>query len=170
MIGALLIQGLVPGPNILVQQPSLFWGLVTSMWIGNAMLLVLNLPLIRIWVYLLRVPYYLLFPAIIVFSSIGVYTVNNSVVELYSLAAFGLLGYLIYKLGCEPAPLLLQHRTEDEAEQQRRRPPRAGTGAAGADRASPGGRQAQGSLCRRGLIEPSRSRSRPSFLPAIMRP
>jgi TctA family transporter len=121
MIGALLIQGLQPGPNILAQQPTLFWGLVTSMWIGNLMLLVLNLPLIGIWIRLLTVPYYFLFPAIIVFSAIGVYTVNNSVVDLYSLAVFGMLGYLVYKIGCEPAPLLLGFILGPMLEEQLRR-------------------------------------------------
>ena len=107
MIGAMMIQGLAPGPNIATERPELFWGLIASMWLGNAMLVVLNLPLIGLWVRLLTIPYYLLFPAIIVFSAIGVYTVNNNTFDVYSLAFFGVLGYVLIKLDCEPAPFLL---------------------------------------------------------------
>jgi TctA family transporter len=107
MIGALMIQGITPGPNVVNEQPALFWGLIASMWIGNAMLIVLNLPLVGIWVWMLRVPYKLLLPAIVAFSAIGVFTVNNSGFDVYVLAAFGGLGYLFYKVGCEPAPFLL---------------------------------------------------------------
>jgi len=91
----------------MTNNPSLVWGLIVSMWIGNVMLLVLNLPLIGIWVRILKVPYRLLFPAILVFCCIGVYSVNNNSFDVLMTAAFGLLGYLFYKLGCEAAPLLL---------------------------------------------------------------
>jgi TctA family transporter len=107
MIGAMIIQGIVPGPNVATEQPELFWGIIASMWIGNLMLIVLNLPLIGIWVRLLRVPYHLLFPVIIAFSSIGVYSVKGNVFDLFAVAFFGLLGYAFLKLRCEPAPLLL---------------------------------------------------------------
>lgn len=107
MIGAMIIQGIVPGPNVATEQPALFWGIIASMWIGNLMLVLLNLPLIGIWVRLLSVPYYILFPGIIAFSAIGVYSVASNVFDLYTLAAFGLLGYLLVKLGFELTPLLL---------------------------------------------------------------
>jgi TctA family transporter len=107
MIGAMMIQGIQPGPQVVTERPELFWGLIASMWIGNAMLLVINLPLIGIWVRLLKVPYRLLFPAILLFSSIGVYSVNNSTFEVMLAAGFGVLGYVFAKLGCETAPLAL---------------------------------------------------------------
>jgi TctA family transporter len=107
MIGAMAIHGIVPGPQVMTREPGLFWGLVASMWVGNLMLVVINLPLVGIWVRLLRVPYRLLYPAILVFCCIGVYALNNSVFEVYLTLAFGVLGYLFAKLGCEPAPLLL---------------------------------------------------------------
>ncbi|MEK1889358.1 MAG: tripartite tricarboxylate transporter permease [Phyllobacterium sp.] len=107
MIGAMIIQGIVPGPNVATEQPALFWGIIASMWIGNLMLILLNLPMIGLWVKLLTIPYYMLFPAIIVFCSIGVYSVNSNVFDLYAVAFFGLLGYGLSKLRCEPAPLLL---------------------------------------------------------------
>jgi TctA family transporter len=107
MLGALTIQGIAPGPQVMTQKPDLFWGLVASMWIGNLMLVVLNLPLIGLWVSLLKVPYRLLFPAIMVFSCIGIYSVNNSSVEVYLAALFGVLGFLWVKLECSPAPMLL---------------------------------------------------------------
>jgi TctA family transporter len=107
MVGAMIIQGIVPGPNVATEQPALFWGVIASMWIGNLMLIVLNLPLIGMWVRLLKVPYHVLFPVIIAFSSIGVYSVKGNVFDLFAVAAFGLLGYLFLKLRCEPAPLLL---------------------------------------------------------------
>ncbi|MGH6762882.1 MAG: tripartite tricarboxylate transporter permease [Phyllobacterium sp.] len=107
MIGAMIIQGIVPGPNVATEQPTLFWGIIASMWIGNLMLIVLNLPLIGLWVKLLTIPYYMLFPAIIAFCSIGVYSVKSNVFDLYSVAFFGFLGYVLTKLRCEPAPLLL---------------------------------------------------------------
>ncbi len=107
MIAAMMLQGLTPGPQILVKQPELFWGLIASMWIGNVMLLVINLPLIGIWVKLLDVPYRLLFPIIIVVSCIGVYGTSNSTFDVWLTLMFGLIGFVLYKLGCEPAPLLL---------------------------------------------------------------
>jgi putative tricarboxylic transport membrane protein len=107
MIGAMIIQGIVPGPNVATEQPALFWGIIASMWIGNLMLIVLNLPLIGLWVKLLTVPYYVLFPIIMAFCSIGVYSVNSNVYDLYAVAFFGLIGYGLVKLRCEPAPLLL---------------------------------------------------------------
>ncbi|WSG73697.1 tripartite tricarboxylate transporter permease [Rhizobium beringeri] len=107
MIGAMIIQGIVPGPNVATEQPALFWGIIASMWIGNLMLVILNLPLIGLWVKLLTVPYYVLFPVIMAFCSIGVYSVNANVYDLYAVAFFGLIGYVLAKLRCEPAPLLL---------------------------------------------------------------
>lgn len=107
MVGAMIIQGIVPGPNIIIERPELFWGVITSMWIGNLMLLVLNLPLIGIWVKLLTVPYRQLFPGIIAVCCIGVYSVSNSVFDIYIMAIFGVVGYVLLKLDCEPAPLLL---------------------------------------------------------------
>ncbi|QDZ12865.1 tripartite tricarboxylate transporter permease [Devosia ginsengisoli] len=107
MIGALIIQGVQPGPDILTQQPALFWGLVVSMWIGNLMLLILNLPLVGMWAKLISVPYRFLFPMICVFTTIGVYSINNSIFDVYMMALFGLLGYFFRKVGAEPAPLIL---------------------------------------------------------------
>jgi TctA family transporter len=107
MVGAMIIQGIVPGPNVASEQPALFWGVIASMWIGNLMLIVLNLPLIGLWVKLLKVPYHVLFPVIMAFCSIGVYSVNSNVYDLFAVAGFGLLGYVLLKLNCEPAPLLL---------------------------------------------------------------
>jgi TctA family transporter len=107
MLGALTIQGIQPGPEVMSQRPELFWGLIASMWIGNLMLVVLNLPLIGLWVKLLRVPYRLLFPAIMAFSAIGIYSVNNSSFEIYLTALFGIFGFVCVKLGFPPAPLLL---------------------------------------------------------------
>ncbi len=107
MIGALMMQGLSPGPQLMTQKPELFWGLVASMWTGNLMLVVLNLPLVGIWVRLLSAPYRLLYPAILMFCCIGVYSINTSWVDVMLAGAFGVLGYILYKLRCEPAPLLL---------------------------------------------------------------
>jgi TctA family transporter len=107
MIGAMVIQGVQPGPGVMSQQPALFWGLIASMWIGNLMLVVLNLPLIGVWVKLLSIPYRYLFPAILVFCSIGVFTIDNSVFDIYAMILFGLVGYVLRKLDCEPAPMLL---------------------------------------------------------------
>ena len=107
MIGAMIIQGIQPGPSVMVEQPALFWGLVASMWIGNAMLVILNLPLIGLWVKMVSVPYHLLFPAILVFCCIGVFSLANTAFDIYFMAIFGLAGYLFRKLECEPAPMLL---------------------------------------------------------------
>jgi TctA family transporter len=107
MMGAMIIQGIVPGPSVMTDQPRLFWGVIVSMWFGNLFLLVLNLPLIGIWVRLVTVPYHLLYPAILVFCAIGVFSLNNSSFDIHLMALFGLLGYVFAKLGCEPAPLLL---------------------------------------------------------------
>ena len=107
MIGAMIIQGIVPGPNVAAEKPALFWGLIASMWIGNLLLIILNLPLIGLWVKLLKVPYFVLFPIIMVFCSIGVYSVNTNIYDVFIVAFFGLAGYLLVKLRCEPAPLLL---------------------------------------------------------------
>ena len=107
MVGAMTIHNIQPGPQVMTSNPTLFWGLIASMWIGNVMLILLNLPLIGIWVKLLQIPYRYLYPAILVFCCIGVYTVNNSIIDVYITASFGIIGYLFFKLGCEPAPLLL---------------------------------------------------------------
>jgi TctA family transporter len=107
MLGAMLIQGITPGPQVMVTHPDLFWGLIASMWIGNIMLLVLNLPLIGIWIRLLSMPYRLLFPAILTFSCIGVYSINNSAFDVGLAAFIGVSGYLFRRLGLAPAPLVL---------------------------------------------------------------
>ena len=107
MVGAMTIHNIQPGPQVMSSNPELFWGLIASMWIGNAMLLVLNLPLIGIWVKLLSVPYRWLFPAIVLFCAVGVYSTNNNVWDIWMVALFGAAGYVLIKLGMEPAPLLL---------------------------------------------------------------
>lgn len=107
MVGAMTIKGIQPGPQVMTSNPELFWGLIASMWIGNLLLVILNLPLIGIWIKLLTVPYRFLFPAIMSFCAIGLYTLNNNNFDVYIAAIFGVVGYLFYKLGCEPAPLLL---------------------------------------------------------------
>jgi TctA family transporter len=107
MIGALMIQGIAPGPQVMNEKPELFWGLIASMWIGNAMLVILNLPLIGMWVKLLTVPYRFLFPAILVFMAIGVYSLSNNPFDVLIMAVFGMLGYVCAKLECEPAPMIL---------------------------------------------------------------
>ncbi len=107
MMAAMMIKGIQTGPGVIAQQPELFWGMVVSMWIGNLFLLVLNLPLIGMWVRLITVPYQLLYPAILVFCAIGVFSVSNTEFDVYLMALFGLLGYVFAKLGCEPAPMLL---------------------------------------------------------------
>jgi TctA family transporter len=107
MIGAMIIQGIQPGPSVMTEQPALFWGVIASMWVGNLLLVVLNLPLIGLWVRLVTVPYHLLYPAILVFCAIGVFSLNNNEFDVYLMAAFGLLGYVFAKLDCEPAPMLL---------------------------------------------------------------
>ncbi len=121
MVGAMMIQGITPGPRVVTDQPALFWGVIASMWIGNAMLIVLNLPLVGLWVKLLRIPYLIMFPAIVAFSTIGVFTVQNNVFDLYILAAFGLFGYLLHRLKCEPAPFLLGFVLGDLLEEHFRR-------------------------------------------------
>lgn len=107
MIGAMMIHNIQPGPQVMTSNPTLFWGLIASMWIGNLMLVILNLPLIGIWIKLLTVPYKWLFPSIVLFCAIGVYTTNNNVFDIWLVAIFGLLGYIFVKLHCEPAPMLL---------------------------------------------------------------
>jgi len=107
MIGALIVQGVQPGPSVMTEQPALFWGLVVSMWVGNLFLLVLNLPLIGLWVRMIAVPYRLLYPAILVFCAVGVFSLNTSTFDVHLMALFGLLGYVFRKVGCEPAPMLL---------------------------------------------------------------
>ena len=107
MIGAFIIQGITPGPNVINDEPALFWGIIVSMWVGNLMLVLLNLPLIGLWVKLLTVPYRVLFPAIIVFASLGCYAIAGNNFDVYAIAVFGVIGYVLIKLGCEPAPLLL---------------------------------------------------------------
>ncbi|NYT64071.1 tripartite tricarboxylate transporter permease [Alcaligenaceae bacterium] len=107
MIGAMTIHNIQPGPQVMTSHPELFWGLIVSMWIGNLMLIVLNLPLVGLWIKLLKVPYRILFPAILVFCTIGVYSLNYNVFDIWMTAAFGLIGYIWSKLKCEGAPLLL---------------------------------------------------------------
>lgn len=107
MVGAMTIHNIQPGPQVMTSNPQLFWGLIASMWIGNAMLIILNLPLIGMWIKLLTVPYRWLFPAIVLFCAIGVYSTNNNTWDIWMVAIFGVIGYAFIKLGCEPAPLLL---------------------------------------------------------------
>ena len=107
MVGAMTIHGIVPGPQVMTKQPELFWGLIASMWVGNLMLVVINLPLVGLWVRLLRVPYRMLFPAILIFCAIGVYSINNAPADAIMVAAFGLVGYWFVKHDFEPAPMLL---------------------------------------------------------------
>ena len=121
MIATMMIQGLTPGPQILTKQPELFWGLIASMWIGNVMLLIINLPLIGIWVRLLLVPYRLLFPTILVVSCIGVFAVQTATFDVWLTLIFGLLGFILFKFGCEPAPFLLGYVLGPMMEQNLRR-------------------------------------------------
>ncbi len=107
MVGAMTIHGIIPGPQVMTKNPELFWGMIASMWLGNLMLLVINLPLVGLWVKLLQVPYRLMFPAILIFCCIGIYSVNNQPMDVAFTALFGLFGYLLIKLGFEPAPMLL---------------------------------------------------------------
>ncbi|MGE8942455.1 tripartite tricarboxylate transporter permease [Leptospira interrogans] len=107
MVGAMTIHGIIPGPQVISHQPALFWGMIASMWIGNLMLLIINLPLVGLWVRLLKVPYRLMFPAILIFCCIGIYSINNSGLDVFMVAVFGLFGYMLTKFGFEPAPLLL---------------------------------------------------------------
>ncbi|MBN9580201.1 MAG: tripartite tricarboxylate transporter permease, partial [Afipia sp.] len=107
LLGAFVIHGLQPGPLMITQNPSLFWGIIASMYIGNIMLLILNLPLIGMWVQLLRLPYNVLFPLILLFTIVGVYCSSNNVFDVYVMIGFGAIGYLMRKFGYEPAPLVL---------------------------------------------------------------
>ena len=117
MIGAMMIQGIAPGPQVMTERPQLFWGMIASMWVGNLMLVVLNLPLIGMWIKLLTVPYRLLYPAIVLFMCIGVYSLQNSPFDVLQTALFGIVGYIFVKLECEPAPrirgLILGPRMEE---------------------------------------------------------
>jgi TctA family transporter len=107
MVGAMIIQGITPGPQVMTEKPQLFWGMIASMWLGNLMLVILNLPMIGMWIKLLTVPYRFLYPAILLFCCIGVYSLSNTPVDVMMAAFFGLLGWIFVKVGCEPAPLLL---------------------------------------------------------------
>ncbi|MCF6471909.1 tripartite tricarboxylate transporter permease [Nonomuraea sp. MG754425] len=107
MVGAFIVQGITPGPNVITDEPALFWGLIASMWIGNVLLVLLNLPLIGIWVRMLHIPYQVLFPMIILFAAIGTYSLGFNAFDVYAVVFFGILGYILIKCGCEPAPLLL---------------------------------------------------------------
>jgi putative tricarboxylic transport membrane protein len=107
MVGAMTIHGVIPGPQVMTKNPTLFWGMIASMWIGNLMLLIINLPLVGLWVRLLKVPYRMMFPAILLFCCIGIYSINNNPADVMMTAFFGLFGYALYKFGFEPAPLLL---------------------------------------------------------------
>jgi putative tricarboxylic transport membrane protein len=107
MVGAMTIHGIVPGPQVMTKQPDLFWGMIASMWVGNLMLVVINLPLVGVWVWLLRVPYRLLYPSILVFCAIGIFSINNSPFDVLLAAAFGMVGYWLIKHDFEPAPMLL---------------------------------------------------------------
>jgi putative tricarboxylic transport membrane protein len=107
MIGAMIIQGIQPGPAVMTEQPALFWGIIASMWIGNFFLIVLNLPMIGLWVRMIMVPYHFLYPGILVFCAIGVFSLSNSEFDVYLMALFGLFGYICTKLSAEPAPMLL---------------------------------------------------------------
>ena len=107
MLGALIIQGITPGPNVINAQPALFWGLIASMWVGNLFLVLLNLPLIGIWVKMLEIPYKILFPAIIAFAAIGTFSIGLNAYDIFAIAFFGVVGYFLVKFGAEPAPLLL---------------------------------------------------------------
>ena len=115
--GAMMVHGITPGPSVMTQKPDLFWGLIASMLVGNLMLLVINLPLVGIWVRMLRIPYHLFYPMILVFMCIGVYTVSNSGFDVFLLVVFGFVGYMFIKWKCEPAPLLLAFVLEPIIEQ-----------------------------------------------------
>ncbi|RZA28204.1 MAG: tripartite tricarboxylate transporter permease, partial [Proteobacteria bacterium] len=107
MVGAMMVHNIQPGPQVMTSNPTLFWGLIVSMWLGNAMLIVLNLPLVGMWVQLLKVPYRLLYPAILMFCCIGVYSVNNNSFDVLITVLFAVLGVAFVRFGCEAAPLLL---------------------------------------------------------------
>jgi TctA family transporter len=121
MVGAMMIQGIAPGPQVMTQKPELFWGLIASMWVGNVMLVVLNMPLIGLWVSLLKVPYRILYPCILLFCVIGVYSINNNAFDAILTAAFGLFGYIVVKTECEPAPMLLGYILGAQMEEHLRR-------------------------------------------------
>jgi putative tricarboxylic transport membrane protein len=107
MVGAFILQGITPGPNVINDQPALFWGIIASMWVGNVLLVLLNLPLIGLWVKMLSIPYRALFPAIVIFACIGCYSINQNIYDVWAIGFFGIVGYLLIRFGCEPAPLLL---------------------------------------------------------------
>jgi TctA family transporter len=107
MAGAFIMHGIQPGPGLLREQPALVWGLIVSMWIGNVMLVLLNLPLVGLWVRLATIPYRALFPAILVLCAIGVFTLNNAIFDIYTMIAFGLVGFVLRRLKCEPAPFII---------------------------------------------------------------
>lgn len=107
MVGAFILQGITPGPNVINDQPALFWGIIASMWIGNILLVLLNLPLIGLWVKMLSIPYRALFPAIVLFACIGCFSINQNIYDVYAIGFFGVVGYILIRFGCEPAPLLL---------------------------------------------------------------
>ncbi len=107
MVAAMMIHNIQPGPQVMTSNPNLFWGLIASMWIGNLLLVVLNLPMIGVWIKLLTVPYRVLYPAILMFCCIGAYSINNNVFDVFMTIPFAILGYVFKKLDCEPAPLLL---------------------------------------------------------------
>ncbi len=107
MVGAMIIQGITPGPNVISDEPAMFWGMIVSMWVGNLMLVILNLPLIGLWVRMLTIPYHVLFPGIIAFCCIGAYSINNSVFDVFVMTGFAIVGFALSKLRFEPAPLLL---------------------------------------------------------------
>ena len=121
LLGALVVHGVQPGPDVIVNEPTLFWGLVASMWIGNLMLLLINLPLARVWARLLRVPYRFLYPTTIVLACTGIYTLSHSTFELLVAALFGVLGYFLRTRGFEPAPLLLGFVLSQPIEENMRR-------------------------------------------------
>jgi TctA family transporter len=107
MVGAMMIHGIVPGPQVMTKQPELFWGMIASMWVGNLMLVIINLPMIGMWVKLLTLPYRFLAPAILLFCAVGAYSLQNSTFHVEQVAMFGVLGYFFVRLGCEGAPFLL---------------------------------------------------------------
>jgi putative tricarboxylic transport membrane protein len=107
MVGAMIVHGIQPGPSVINEQPALFWGMIVSMWIGNLFLVVLNYPLIGMWVRMIMIPYHFLYPGILVFCAIGVFSLKNAIFDVHLMALFGILGYVFSKLGCEPAPMLL---------------------------------------------------------------
>lgn len=121
MVGAMTIHGIIPGPLVMTRSPDLFWGMIASMWIGNLLLLIINLPMIGLWVRLLKVPYPILFPAILMFCCIGIFSINAEPVQVLMIAVFGLIGYGLSKFGFEPAPLLLGFVLGDLMEENFRR-------------------------------------------------